>query len=1516
MLRRREGRRLLSLSGGGSSLRVLRQFKSTRHPSTGGADAPTFRVRTEGFGPSDDLVKGAQPRDRLVVETTGLHPQDFDVQRRVLELTMPSLDGVTVQPPGEPSAPPGNDTVQAEVMREARDSANEEQMVTLANVIIEQVEARTGVQLEALRDHQEESQRNAANIIIHALRREIQRVTNTGGERQGGGATIIDTGKIVDAISSRLSKEIRAHESAIADAVVESSSSSGATHIDTSELVEAVSKRLEDYFESLESQLKRVADEVRRPKAMEGNTVAVPVEERGGGADDVSQTMEDIHTTITTVIEASAQQQLQHMSGLISDMLLSHRNAVNASPNAGSPEATANEANEVNSRIHADFRELQGCIEDALRTATDEIGNHVTTELNQLRLAGTTTTGLQTEEMENFVGKMDKILKACASTARTVASVDDAISDVVKGQTETQEAVGVIKTILEEQQKTLANLQANWRNAANSSSPSTTPSNAYSYDTLVVEQQLSAFSAQQEQLSNLLHRALESFGERDQAQEALLMASVESVQNGVRDAFAALATRNQVQAVLEAAPTTANVEAVNADGLSRVHASIQRLEEGMEKMSSMLTQHISSMEEEQTKLREGSSKDAAGAPQITPDVVKEIVVEALASHGQELLQHIRESTAPNELNAELSSVSTEQHLLSFTSSVNEAVTNGLQRVKEELALFYKEAHATPPKEDSDAAAQQSNALTVAEVATKQEELLRSLHTEVLAVVREEMSKTHDVDLTSMYKYIDSMLLLVREELSQHQKQTVAEIGKISLSLENIERALSTKLSSDDTAESKSLAAEVQQQGEQLNRILDISSSFMKELKQREAHQQPSPPSPSEDTPAPEHDSTSGDSQLYSDLLQSLKEVLSEYQKQTASSISQIQDQLATFPTKESMEAQLTSSATQITSQVKEAVSTSVAAAAPSSASPPAPKEEEKLDVEARSSAESEEKGTAENENDGKADDSTSENELKQLEIQLRKRNAVLLGIQSRLDDAATTKSKSKALSSIAALKSTIESALEADAALIQNITRSLSSNFTQWEELEKNTGLLEEVIQKLEHNEGLLKEMEATIQKKSLEADPVPQRAESATLQHQEEHTAALESLQAVVESVQDEVQKISSLHDSTKAAAIEEMAERLREIEASIASGGGGSLGSTSTGWVEKYTGEMNQAIQTALDTSAERTASAVNEVKEVMSEGNKQVLAEQLEPLQTQLEKMSQKIAALSSCATTPPSVTTEAITEQLDAMKKEIVAAVSQIREEQARAVEELAKSIAEVKKEIPLQEAPRSSGVSLNDLDDRLSNVQEKFIEEQQKRLVPLMTSWEAFERRHDATITAAQKTHDAAARLATQQHETVLEEWRRQSSSLQGTVSKGMEEMLNCQQGTVASIQSALAEAESQRKLHHTHLEKAVVNQIAGSTSQLLERIDDLAQRTPVVSSGTRSTYEAVHVPQMPERSLWKTLGMFFAQTLMLCVALIVCLYYVFAALLIAFVPKPVEADEWTSHPIMERRPKRVADRVL
>ncbi|RNF18797.1 protein p166 [Trypanosoma conorhini] len=131
---------------------------------------PPTTVRSKGYGPTKDLLKGVDTSKRLVVETE-LHPADAEMQRLVLSL---SGADVSVYTPlgGEVNALHSRE----EAQQEGIVAISPEQLASVATVVVDQVKEQLELNGYAAEASQDGRSGGVVNAVADCLRQEMERL--------------------------------------------------------------------------------------------------------------------------------------------------------------------------------------------------------------------------------------------------------------------------------------------------------------------------------------------------------------------------------------------------------------------------------------------------------------------------------------------------------------------------------------------------------------------------------------------------------------------------------------------------------------------------------------------------------------------------------------------------------------------------------------------------------------------------------------------------------------------------------------------------------------------------------------------------------------------------------------------------------------------------------------------------------------------------------------------------------------------------------------------------------------------------------------------------------------------------------------------------------------------------------------------------------------------------------------------------------------------------------------------
>ncbi|CAD2219674.1 hypothetical protein ADEAN_000718300 [Angomonas deanei] len=364
------------------------QAKRFQHGASAGAlkrNGPVVSVHSKGYGPSDDILKNVPLNSQRLSLLTNLHPEDAEIQRRVLALNMPTLtdvlvkkdSGVSLDTTDQPS-PLDNRAVGDRIS--ALESAMEDQLSSLGNVIVERIKESNTANLSAQAELQNENTTVLSQLVIESLRSELRATLSATGGKD------MNWGKFAADVSKRLSKEL-----------LEGMKTSSKKTIDS---VGSMEKRVEKHFAKLSEKLTAAAKSgVDLPKGfLEGIT------------DTIERSVRIEEESIKSTIEA----------------------ALN---NGGSSQG-------LNTNQFEEF------VEGAVRASTDEIRQYVSGEMKklvkQLPKGGST----DDNALENVMNKLDAVWELSDSIQTTFTEHGEKVDSLLSAQKQLSKSMEELKKTL------------------------------------------------------------------------------------------------------------------------------------------------------------------------------------------------------------------------------------------------------------------------------------------------------------------------------------------------------------------------------------------------------------------------------------------------------------------------------------------------------------------------------------------------------------------------------------------------------------------------------------------------------------------------------------------------------------------------------------------------------------------------------------------------------------------------------------------------------------------------------------------------------------------------------------------------------------------------------------------------------------------------------------------------------------------------------------------------------------
>ncbi|CBZ24848.1 conserved hypothetical protein [Leishmania mexicana MHOM/GT/2001/U1103] len=588
--------------------------------------------------------------------------------------------------------------------REVMEQCLQEQLAVVANLVVDQVEQRTGQQLDALHVTYADKIKNFSEIVLNSIHDELRQLRIVR-ERQGAAERDnpsvapshspmpIDAEAVARLVSARVAEQLTG-------ATLPSSTTH--TPIPNSDMAYQLS-RLEEstaaHFEDLQRRITAVV--------------------AGRDAPAVTSASEELRAAVVEATQMAAAEQQEKLSNLIKDLLAEER--LTARESGGDAAASTT----------VDMRAIEESIESAVQSATNELRRTITGEVKKLAkskdTSGEITAGAATDA--DMAIEIEKVFDAVQSTQSRLTAVDEVVGDVFKEQAATRDALRAMQEILQRQ---LDELRSTVTTAAAASTPS--PAAA-------------PVSGMPEGAQQKIAEALEQLRRDVSATSSMLAIHKDDAQQ-------------QLMTVAQ----------VVSDSVTA--AIQQHTEEALQSAMSTVQDQLNALRE----AGEAAAAPPAAAPPPAPlsqEVLTDAVEAVLSPRWAELSVQVEKMNTANQL-------AIEQQLLHIADSVSTSVAASLQAQLEEMRTSaerqLKAEHAAEEQgsvsiETSPAATAALIEKTTHELATLRGELLQALQTQV--------GKTPEVNLTPMYKYIDSVLTFMKEELSLQETNLTAKMASLA-----------------------------------------------------------------------------------------------------------------------------------------------------------------------------------------------------------------------------------------------------------------------------------------------------------------------------------------------------------------------------------------------------------------------------------------------------------------------------------------------------------------------------------------------------------------------------------------------------------------------------------------------------------------------------------------------------------------------------------------------------------------
>jgi trimeric autotransporter adhesin len=766
------------------------------------------------------LLRGIPDHAVLRVEAT-LHPEDAAIQQAVLALSMPSLAEIHVTPvvphdsyvnkvPALTTASDGvggSSDVLSPTEREVMEQCLQEQLADVANLVVEEVAQRTGRQLDALQVSQTDEMRNFAEIILHSIQDELRqlRLSHSAAPRKGNDcredemqptpstsltAAMLDVEAVAAVVSARVMERLDRMALAPTPAAPVSAAATQPSSNAAESAAAALSsleRRTTAYFEQLQSQVQQVISS----EAAVSHAAPAAI-----GA---------LRAAVMEAVEVASTAQQENLANLVNDWL--------ADMQRNPPERSSSSSSTPQAGAAIDMRALEEAVESAVQSSTDELRHIITSEVKKLsksRCGGGSRarSAGDSEDSSQLLGEVEKVFDLAQSTQSRLAAVDEVVGDVFKEQAATREALQTIQELL---QKQLSEV----RTAASAGAEATPspPSNAHGIPTprggaaeaAVAATTSATMKAVEEAVAGLQREvaaasAIATVHQEEAQQQLVTLAQVVSdsvsaaVQQHTTEAVqAAMAT---VQQQLESLAATAQA---SADAAAAAAAAATATTAANAKSSTAAAEELTGADYDAVGTEPAVPHTAISVGPLSKEIVAEAVEAVLTPRWSKLSAEVKKMNTANQL-------AIEEQLLHMANSVAAAVTTSLQeqleaaRVQSETASAAAAAAASE-KQQADAAAsvkaaeekerekaelqrraEETKAAAVSAataLAEKTTQELTNLREELMSTLQSEMRKSHEVDLTPMYRYIDSVLTFMKEELNTQEATLSAKITSLA-----------------------------------------------------------------------------------------------------------------------------------------------------------------------------------------------------------------------------------------------------------------------------------------------------------------------------------------------------------------------------------------------------------------------------------------------------------------------------------------------------------------------------------------------------------------------------------------------------------------------------------------------------------------------------------------------------------------------------------------------------------------
>lgn len=713
---------------------------------------PTEVVRSRGYGPSTDLLKGVPPTAPLEVQTTTLlHPHDTDIQQRVLAFSRPSPAHVTVLTAPETassltyrtlpyhppplSAPRGDshdDTsrrssslaavhTQLAVMEEAL----QDRLTTAANLIVAQVAEHTDRQLHTLEMAQSAESTTLAQLIMNCVQDELQhRLAEEHAAKEQPSLLLQqerrrdDDEAAAEAVATRTASAVETTVSRVVERVVaEVEKAVQAAEARSSNVAQQLENRMNTYFTQLQTDMMHALDAPHKTDATRSSSSTTDADTESRQSDDADRTQatlsDSLRQELTEMMAQATRVQHDRLSAMLETML----------DRQGGTGALAAES---------DRRALHDIIEGSLQHASDNIRLSVVAEVKKLAKAsakGGGAAGKAQDEVlpealaQNLSDSIDEAIASSQMTLKRLRETDGTVKEMHQEQARLYELTAQLRDMLLQQQQ--QQQQHEHEHARTQREMQAALSTAARLPKQHRDEVEAAAARQTEDALSLMHEVKDCV----ERLSGVVQARADSKEHDL--VTTAQAVSDSVSAALEARTQ----EAVEGAMREVQQHMTELMSESMTRLMQTQMTRTRTAEEEEEEER----KNAASAL-LTQERIVQAVKEILSPPLQLILTRLEHAEQEGRHRSE-------EHMLTMAKTLSEAVQ----------AAMAERAHSTDDDKDKD------------DVSAALQERLTRMQKELIESVQQEMGKTHEVDLTPMYRYIDGLMAFVKEELVQQNR---------------------------------------------------------------------------------------------------------------------------------------------------------------------------------------------------------------------------------------------------------------------------------------------------------------------------------------------------------------------------------------------------------------------------------------------------------------------------------------------------------------------------------------------------------------------------------------------------------------------------------------------------------------------------------------------------------------------------------------------------------------------------